>query len=124
MTPQPQDNIIMKIGNTVAQWYTNSNAATPLIFFLIVAGIFALIAHAVWLLALCILGVGAPLVYAFLFADHKLRDSKHSLAWRKLDMLGHKGEENVIEGEVVQPVLQTRQQQISAKANITKKAES
>ncbi len=118
MGQTPQDNVLMKIGNMIAQWNTNSNAATPLIFFFLIVGIFSLIAQSLELLVGSAVVIGLPLIYAFLFADHKLRDSRHSIAWRKLDLQGHKGDENVIEGEVVQPVLQARAN--SARAQITR----
>lgn len=116
MANAPQENIIMKLGNSVAQWNTNTNAATPLLFFLIVAGVLCLAGSITWLLVAVIIVVGFALIYAFVFQDDKLRDSKHSLALRKLDKMGHKGEENIVEGEVVQPILQPpRQSTVAAK---------
>lgn len=97
------------------------NAASPFYWVLGIVGLFSYFTAVYWLFIACIVFVMLLLGYAFIFDDRKMRGEKYNLELHKIAKLGEKDDPEIIEGEeVVQPVIQTRRVQISAKASIKK----
>lgn len=119
-----QDKLDINPKGLIASHFTRDNAASPFTFPLIVIGVFSYFTSIYWLFIVSAVFVVLLIGWGYIFDDRKNRSEKYNLEYEKIARMGSKDEENITEGEVVQPVLQTRRQQINAKANIAKKAES